>query len=122
MVVRGVDLDGLDCEGFLCVLGEHGDKDVVDYLGFCLVCRCYINEDIACFGADFGVIGIDYWGHGADCSIGVKNNRIHRGVSNDVEVSREVFVVLLQCQPQCFIVRDTIALYLIELHELNSVH
>lgn len=96
VVVRGVYFDGLDCKGFLCVLREHGHQDIIDNFGFRLVRRCNINEDITCFGTYFGMVGVDYWGHGADCPVGVEDDRIYWGVSNDVEVSREVLVVLLK--------------------------
>ena len=63
MVVRGVDLDGFDGERFGGVLGEHRDEDVVDDFCFGLVGRCDIDEDVAGFGADFGMVRVDYWGH-----------------------------------------------------------
>ena len=62
-VVRRADLDGLDGEGFGGVLGEHGNKDVVNNFGFSLVGCCYVDEDVAGFEADFGVVGIYDWGH-----------------------------------------------------------
>lgn len=80
MVVWGSNLDGFDREGLRGVLGEHGNDDVVHYLGFRLVGGCYVDEDVARFEADFGVVGIDYWRHGADCSVCVKDDWVNRGV------------------------------------------
>ena len=95
VVVWGVDLDRFDCEGFRGILREHSDDDVVYYLGFRSVGGCYVNEDVAGFEADFGVVGVDYWRHGADCSICIKNDWVDWRVSDYVKVAREVFVVLL---------------------------
>ena len=62
-VVRRADLDGLDGEGFGGVLREHGDENIVNNFGFSLVGCGYVDEDIAGFEADFGVVGIDDWRH-----------------------------------------------------------
>ena len=94
VVVWGFDLDGFDREGLGCILREHGDNDVVYYLGFRSVGSCYVNEDVAGFEANFGVFGVDYWGHGADRSICVKDDWVDGRVFDYVKVPREVFVVL----------------------------
>ena len=62
-VVWRADLDGLDGEGFGGVLREHGDEDVVYNLGFGFVGCGYVDEDVAGFEADLGVVGIYDWGH-----------------------------------------------------------
>ena len=87
MVMRGSDLDGFDREGLRGVLGEHGDEDVVDYLGFGFVCGCYVDENVAGFEADFGVVGVDDWGHGADSSVRVEDHRVDWRVSDNVEIA-----------------------------------
>ena len=69
MVMRGVYLDGFDREGLRGVLGEHGNKDIIYNLGFCFIGGCYVDEDVAGFEADLGVVGINYWGHGAYCPV-----------------------------------------------------
>lgn len=71
-----MNLNGLDCEGLFRVLAEHGHEDVVHYFSLGLVRRCYIDEDVAGFGADFRVVGIYYWRHRADCSVGVEDDRV----------------------------------------------
>lgn len=98
-VVGGVDLDGFDGEGVGGVLGEHGDEDVVDDFGFGFVGGGYVDEDVAGLGADFRVVGIYYWGHGADGSVGVEDDGVDWGVSDYVEVAGEVFVILQYYQP-----------------------
>ncbi len=80
VVVRGFDLDGLDREGLRGVLGEHCDDDIVYYLGFCFVGGCYVDEDVVGLEADFRVVGVDNWGHGADCSVRVEDHWVDRGV------------------------------------------
>ena len=80
VVVWGFNLDGFDRKGLRGVLREHGDDDVVYYLGFRFVGGCYIDEDVAGFEADFGVVRVDNWGHGADCSIRVEDDWVDRGV------------------------------------------
>ena len=87
MVVRGFDLDGFNREGLRGVLGEHGDEDVIDYLGFRFVCGCYVDEDVAGLEADFGVVGVDYWGHGADSSVRVEDDGVNWRVSDYVEIA-----------------------------------
>lgn len=87
VVVWRYDLDRFDGEGLGSVLGKHGDQDVVYYLGFRFVGGCYVYKDVAGFEADLGVVGIDYWGHGADRSVCVENDRVDGGVSNYVEIS-----------------------------------
>lgn len=86
VIVWGIDLDGLDREWLRRVLGEHGDNDIVYYLGFCFVRGCYIDEDVAGFEADFGVVGIDYWRHGADCSVCVEDDWVDGGVFDYVQI------------------------------------
>ena len=86
MVVWRFDLDWLDCEGLRSVLREHGDNDVVYYLSFRFVGGCYVDEDVACFEANFGVVGVDYWGHGADCSICVEDDGVDGRFPDDVEI------------------------------------
>lgn len=95
VVVGGVDLDGFDGEWVVGVLGEHGDEDVVDDLGFGFVGCRDVDEDVSCFGTDFRVVAVYYWRHGADCPVGVEYDRIDWGVSNYVKVARKVLVVLL---------------------------
>ena len=94
VVVWGADLDGLDGEGVGCVLGEHGDEDVVDDFGFGFVGGGDVDEDVAGFGADFRVVRVYDWGHGADGSVGVEDDGVDWGVSDYVEVAGEMFVVL----------------------------
>ncbi len=84
VVVWRFDLDGFDREGLRGVLGEHGDKDVVHYLGFCFVGGCDVDEDIAGFEADFGMVGVDYGGHGADCAVCVEDDWVDGRVSDYV--------------------------------------
>ncbi len=62
-VLRGADLNRLDGEGFGGVLGEHGDEDIVYNFGFGFVGCGYVDEDVAGFEADLGVVGIYDWGH-----------------------------------------------------------
>lgn len=80
VVVWGADLDRFDCEGLRGILGEHGDDDIVYYLGFCFVGCCYVDEDVAGFEAYFGVVRIDYWRHGANCSVCVEDDWVDGGV------------------------------------------
>ena len=87
MVVWGFNLDGFDREGLRGILGEHGDEDVVDYLGFRFVCGCYVDEDVAGFEADFGVVGVDYRGHGTDSSVCVEDDGVDWRVSDYVEIA-----------------------------------
>ena len=61
--MRGADVDGLNGERFGGVLGEHGDEDIVNNLSFSLVGCGYVDEDVAGFEANFGVVGIYDWGH-----------------------------------------------------------
>ena len=56
-------MDGLDGEGLGGVLGEHGDEYIVHNFGFGFVGCGYVDEDVAGFEADLGVVGIDDWGH-----------------------------------------------------------
>ena len=86
MVMWGFYLDGFDCEGFRGVLREHGDEDIVYYLGFRFVGGRYVDKDVAGFEADLGMVGIDYWGHGADGPVRVENDWINWGVSDYVEI------------------------------------
>ena len=80
VIVWRFNLDGFNCEGLRGVLGEHRDDDVVYYLGFCFVRGCYVDEDIAGFKADFGVVGIDYWRHRADCSVCIEDDGVDWGI------------------------------------------
>lgn len=68
--------DGGLREGFGGVLGEHGDNDVVTDLGFRLVGCCDVDEDIAGFKGDFGMIGVDNGRHGADRAVGVEDHGV----------------------------------------------
>ncbi len=86
MVVCGYDLDGLNREGLRGVLGEHGDEDIIHNFSFRLVGGSYIDEDVAGFEADFRVVGVDYWGHGADSSVCVEDDGIDGGVPDNMEV------------------------------------
>ena len=84
VIVWRFDLDRFDCEGLRGVLGKHGDENVVYYLGFCFVGGCYVDEDVASFQADFGVVGIDYWRHGAYCPVRIEDDWVDWGVFNYV--------------------------------------
>ena len=88
--------DGLHGEGFVSILAEHGDQDVIADLGFCLVGCGDINEDVSSLQGNFRMVGIDDWRHGADCGICVEDHRIDGRVSNNMEVARQVLVLLIE--------------------------
>ena len=87
MVVRRLDLDGLNGEGVGGVLREHGDEDIVDDFGFGFVGSGDVDEDVTGLEADFRVVGVYYWGHGADCSVGVKDDGVDWRVSDYMQVA-----------------------------------
>lgn len=74
-------------KGFGGVLGEHGDNDVVTDLGFGLVGCCYVDEDVAGFKGDFGMVGIDDGRHGANCAVGVEDNGVDGRVPYYMQIS-----------------------------------
>ena len=94
VVVRRIDLDGFHGEGLCGVLREHRDDDVIDDFGFCFVGSCDVDENVSSFGADFRVVRIYDWGHRADCSVGIEDDWVYRGVSDYVKVAREMSVIL----------------------------
>lgn len=93
-VVLGHDGDGFHGEGFVAVLGEHGDKHVDHDLDFGFVGGGHFDKDVAGFERDFGVVAVDDGGERADGAVGVEDNGIHGGVPDDVKEAAEVFVVL----------------------------
>lgn len=53
--------DGLVREGFVTVLGEHGDEDVSHNLHLGTVRRSNLNEDIPGIQRNLGMVTIDDW-------------------------------------------------------------
>ena len=50
-------------EWLRCVLGEHRDNDVVDYLDFSFIRSRHFYEYISGIKTDFGMIPVDDWWH-----------------------------------------------------------
>lgn len=84
VVVRGVDLDGLDGEGLGGVLAEHGDEDLADDFDFGAVGGGDFDEDVFGAGGDFRVLAVDDGWEGADGAVRVVDDRVDGAVADDV--------------------------------------
>lgn len=72
----------------LCtVLREHRRNNIDNNIKFCLICSRYIDEDIARVQRDFTMFRVDDWGHRQDLVLGIIDDRVNRGVSDDVQIS-----------------------------------
>ena len=103
-VVLRDNLDGLDGEGLIAVLGEHGDHDVADNVELGLVGGGDLDEDVLGVERDLGVVAVDDGRQGADGLVGVEDDGVDGLVADDVQVAAEVLVGL------------------VELHQLLAVH
>lgn len=103
-VVLGHNLDGLDGEGLVAVLGEHGDHDVADNVELGLIGGGDLDEDVLGVEGDLGVVAVDDGRQRADGLVGVEDDGVDGLVADDVQVAAEVLVGL------------------VELHQLLAVH
>jgi len=102
-------------ERFRSVDRKHGDHYIDDDFKFCLVCSCAFNEDVACVKCDFSEITIDNRRKREHFALGVVDDRISWRISNDVQEFAKVFIILKLVMCCCL-------KYLVELHQLLSIH
>lgn len=91
-VVLRDDLDRLDGEGLLAVLGEHGNHDIADDIQLGLVRRRDLDENVGGIERDLGVIAVDNGRKRADDLVGIEDDGIDRLVPDDVEVATKVLI------------------------------
>ena len=78
-------------ERLLAIFGEHGSDYVHDDIELGLVSSCDIDENVPCVQRYFAVFGVDDGRHGQNTVLGVINDRIDWGVSDNVQISSNVF-------------------------------
>ena len=78
-------------ERILAVLGEHGSDHVHDDIELGLICSRDIDEDVLCVQRDLAVLRVDNGRHGQNTVLGVVDDGVDRGVSDNVQISSNVF-------------------------------
>lgn len=85
-------------ERFIRVLRKHRDHDTVHDLNFRLVCGSNLHEDIPRIHGNLRVITVDDRWQRADSLLRIIDDRVHGGVTDDMEESTQVFIFLLNGQ------------------------
>lgn len=75
---------------------EHGDHHAVHNLKFRLVSRSHFDEDVGSVHRDLGVVAVDDRRQRANGAVGVVDDRVDRGVADDVQILAQLLVLLLK--------------------------
>lgn len=73
------------------IFGEHGSDHVHDDIQLGLICSCYIDENVPCVQRDLAVLRVDNGRHGKNTVLRVVNDGVDWGVSDNVQISSDVF-------------------------------
>lgn len=75
-------------------MGEHSDHHSVHNLELCLIESSNLNEDVGGVHGDLRVVAVDDGRKRANSALRVVDDRVHRGVTNDVQVFAQLLVLL----------------------------
>lgn len=105
---------------------EHGDHHTVHNLKLRLVGGCHLDEDVGSVHRDLGVVAVDDRRQRANGAVGVVDNRVDRGVTDDVQIFTQLLVLLLKSlvtvQFLDFWGVEIRGTYLVEGHQFFSIH
>lgn len=115
--------EGNQREGFGGILREHSDHHTVDNLKLSAVGSGHLNEDVCGVHRDLRVIAVDDGRQRADGSIGVVNDWVDGGVTDDVKILAQLLVFLLELLVLLLFQRLKYeSTCLVESHQLLSIH
>lgn len=80
--------------GHRTILGEHGRNDVDNDIQLRLVSRSDVDEDVLCVQRDLAVLRVDDGRHGQNSILRVVDDGIYWRITDDMEVTREMFFCL----------------------------